>query len=458
MAGDVLAFNVTALDVDNDTITYSTNASNGTLNQSTGEYTWATTSLDIGTYVWHFNSSDAYGGTASETINITITSRPVYNYIPPDPVNLTNMQGNFWINHTWQPGPGNRTDSFNVSVDGIWTNGSESPFNNASVPPHGWKNITVWAYNNSGNGTISNSSISLNTQRANNIPVQMPIGNKVLYENELLQFRVSAVDADSDMITYASNASRGTFDKDTGQFTWTPGTGDAGYYTWYFNSVDSYGGIASEIITIRVRYDASLINFSHTSTGTCSECHLNGDVNNLPATSSCIKCHTTYADTYSAPNLTHTNHDGYDCTYTCHVAIDYGTKGRFDPADHNVNWTFSPGYPPTADTVSLNGAAALTISRGQTVTISSRIKDAKYLASRVQGAEYYIDSDPGSGNGTAMIATDGRFDAVNGAWESITGTIDTSSLSPGIHTVSVRGMDIGKQWSSARSANITIVQ
>ena len=213
-AGDLLTFNVSATDLDNDTITYGTNATYGSLNATTGEYSWPTNSTDAGTYIWYFNSSDIYGGTATENITMTITEIPTY--LPPIPVNLSSTQGNFWINHTWEAGAGNVTDSYNVSVNDIWTNGTTSTYNNTTVDPHGWSNITVYAYNSSGTGTLNTTPVSNNTQVANNVPAQTTIGNKTVTAGDLLTFNVSATDADNDTITYGTNATNGSLNTTTG--------------------------------------------------------------------------------------------------------------------------------------------------------------------------------------------------------------------------------------------------
>lgn len=107
-------------------------------------------------------------------INMTFSSPATYqlneessgvpDYIPPAPIYLTNNQGNFWVNHTWSPGSGNVTDSYNVSINGTWTNGTTAIYNNSSIPLNGWSNLTVWAYNVSGNGTLSLLAITNNTQ------------------------------------------------------------------------------------------------------------------------------------------------------------------------------------------------------------------------------------------------------------------------------------------------------
>jgi PGF-pre-PGF domain-containing protein len=70
--GQLLTFSISATDADSDTISYGTNANRGSFNSSTGTYTWTPGDGDAGVYVWEFNSSDSYGGTASEKIKVEV--------------------------------------------------------------------------------------------------------------------------------------------------------------------------------------------------------------------------------------------------------------------------------------------------------------------------------------------------------------------------------------------------
>jgi C1A family cysteine protease len=90
--------------------------------------------------------------------------------IPPAPVGLDNDTGDYWVNYTWSKELGdpvddnvNVTDSFNVSMNGTWYNGTAT-FLNKSVGPGGWANITVWAYNATGNGNMSVDDVSADVQ------------------------------------------------------------------------------------------------------------------------------------------------------------------------------------------------------------------------------------------------------------------------------------------------------
>ena len=61
--------------------------------------------------------------------------------------------------------PGNVTDSYNVSINGDWRNDTKETFADR-IPPNlgGWANITVWAWNASGAGTLSAGCVSDNVQ------------------------------------------------------------------------------------------------------------------------------------------------------------------------------------------------------------------------------------------------------------------------------------------------------
>jgi len=84
-------------------------------------------------------------------------------YIPPDPTNLTNATSRYWVNYRWTASePGNTTDSYNVSMNETWTNGTTATSMNVTVCPGGWANITVWAWNASGTGTLSSGFVSDN--------------------------------------------------------------------------------------------------------------------------------------------------------------------------------------------------------------------------------------------------------------------------------------------------------
>ncbi|MFZ2411194.1 MAG: putative Ig domain-containing protein, partial [Candidatus Methanoperedens sp.] len=218
-------------------------------NNSVASALYTNSTAGVGIYNVTASVSDAFD-TTSTMWNWTVN--PVATYIPPTPVILTAMTGNFWVNTTWQAGNGNITNSYNVSVNGAWTNGTTNTYVNSTLSAHAWQNVSVYAWNSSGTGTLNITPAQNNTRIPNNVPVLSPIGSKTVAENQTLSFTISATDADGDTLTYGSNVTKGAFNTGTGLFTWTPGFVDSGTYVWYFNSSDGYGGVSSETVTITV--------------------------------------------------------------------------------------------------------------------------------------------------------------------------------------------------------------
>jgi hypothetical protein len=82
--------------------------------------------------------------------------------VPGNPTSLTNTTGNYWVNHSWTAGA--NTDSYNVSINGVWHNTTANTFYKASYNPSVWQNITVFGYNSADAGNLSSGSVSQNTQ------------------------------------------------------------------------------------------------------------------------------------------------------------------------------------------------------------------------------------------------------------------------------------------------------
>jgi hypothetical protein len=71
----------------------------------------------------------------------------------------------------------------------------------------------------------------------------------------------------------------------------------------------------------------------------------------------------------------------------------------------------------------------------------------------VMGMEYYVDSDPGTGHGSAMASTDGSFSKIS---QSASATLNTTNLSAGTHTIYVRAENSFSIWGAAQNVNITV--
>jgi hypothetical protein len=135
---------------------------------------------------------------------------------------------------------GNATNSYNVRVNGVWHNGTKNTFYTDTYPVHAWQNITIYAYNSRGTGTLSTGSISQNTQILNN-PVTITNTSDwggAMGENVYVDF--DATDPDGDNVTFSCNRTDLFTD-----FSATNGTGNwtaaAGTFAIDFGVSDGYG-------------------------------------------------------------------------------------------------------------------------------------------------------------------------------------------------------------------------
>lgn len=97
-------------DADNDTCTFATNATEGTLNTTTGIFEWTPCMADQGTYFWNFTVNDSYGGEDYYVVNITVND--LYH---PDIIDWWNNYTSNNLTHFTILVGDNRTVFFNVT-------------------------------------------------------------------------------------------------------------------------------------------------------------------------------------------------------------------------------------------------------------------------------------------------------------------------------------------------------
>ena len=183
---------------------------------------------------------------------IGLTANPPPTYLPPTPVSLANTTGKFWVNHTWSAGSGNVTDSFKKSVNGTWYNNTATFYNDTYIA-HSWQNITVYAYNSSGTGTLSTNSISQNTQIPNNPVTILNISASYsLNENETFILDANYTDLDNDTAVFSDNSSNWTINSATGEVSWLTTSGDVGTHYYRITAIDGYGSTDYQDFTVTV--------------------------------------------------------------------------------------------------------------------------------------------------------------------------------------------------------------
>jgi hypothetical protein len=183
---------------------------------------------------------------------------------PPPPYGLTNTTTEpcgWCINWSWVEGeslPGDpTTDSYNVSINGTWHNGTTNTFYQACTGPHGTICIIVYSYNET-TDTLSGTYISGCHTFVNN-PISISgCTNMNVVPGYLVTIDLNYSDCDSDSPSYFStNAPVGDLNTITGVYTWTPTDSDIGTHIFGFNVSDGYGSVDGCEVTIIVGYGYS---------------------------------------------------------------------------------------------------------------------------------------------------------------------------------------------------------
>jgi parallel beta-helix repeat protein len=202
--------------------------------------------------VYAYNASGTgtlSSGSISQNTQVAVDTT---TYSPSDPKNIQSTTGNFWVRHAWEAGIGNVTDSYNVRVNSVWHNGTADVFYNDTYTAHAWQNITVYAYNASGIGTLSTGSISQDTQIPNNPVTITNTSDWSGDPGENIYVDYDTTDADSDTPTFSCSRTDlfTDFSTATGQGNWTPLVN--GTYEIDFGVSDGWGSTSNYTMTIEV--------------------------------------------------------------------------------------------------------------------------------------------------------------------------------------------------------------
>ncbi|MDO8748652.1 MAG: putative Ig domain-containing protein [Candidatus Omnitrophota bacterium] len=251
-----LSFTISASDVDGDTLTYSASGlpTGAAFNTSTRTFSWTPTYTQAGSYNVTFSVNDGNGGTASETIAITVSN------VNRDPV--LGAIGN-------KSGIENSTLTFTVIASD--PDGDTLIYSSSNLPAGATFNASTGVFSwtpglsqagsypavrftvTDGNLTDS-EDITITVTNTNTPPVLAAIGNQSIAEGSVFTFTLSATDPDGNTLTYsASNLPTGAaFNASSRIFSWTPGYDQAGSCNLTFIVDDGNGGSDSEAVTITV--------------------------------------------------------------------------------------------------------------------------------------------------------------------------------------------------------------
>ncbi len=273
MEKDTVAFTVSGIDPDNDSLTYSaTSAPAGaTLNAKTGKFFWIPPYGSKGTYTVQIKCTDVGGLTDVTTASITIAKKNVRPYIAA--VTNKTVAERDTLAFTIAASDSN-ADPLIYKMSGA---PAASKFDSTKgafswVPDTGKAAVyPVTVIVRDTDGATDTTKFTMTVTKKNFIPVVQKISPKSVIENDTLAFTVTGTDLYGEKITYSAKniPSGATIDSASGAFVWVPGIGTAGSYAVTFKASDP-GGLfdtttVSVIVTAKNRKPA-LVSKSPTDT------------------------------------------------------------------------------------------------------------------------------------------------------------------------------------------------
>jgi len=251
---ELLTFTLSATDPDLDTIAYSQagTATGSTLNSSSGAFSWTPGYTQAGVYVVTFTARTNLL-TDSKTITITVNNidRPP---VLTSPGNKNVSEGQLLLFTLSASDPDLETIVYSMVAPGA----TGSTLNSASgafswTPDYNQVGSYPVTFTATANGVSDTKGITITVSNTDRAPVLVSPGNKNVNENVLLNFTLSATDADGDTIAYSMTGTPtgSTLNSVSGAFSWTPGYTQSGAYVVIL-SAKAQGLTDSETITINV--------------------------------------------------------------------------------------------------------------------------------------------------------------------------------------------------------------
>ncbi|MFO7578513.1 MAG: putative Ig domain-containing protein [Pelovirga sp.] len=254
--GEELAFTVLATDADGDALSYSATSlpAGAVFNPSTRQFRWTpdySGSANIRIFSVVFIVSD---GLAEDDEQVTINVHPVNR--PPllEPIGPQSLTAGDNYNLILQGSdPDNNPLAYsaeNLPAGAVFISSTRSF---SWIPGNDQVGTHSVTFAVSDGALTAREEVVFTVAGGNEPPVFDPIGSKVVDENSLLSFVVSATDVNGDSLTYSASGlpPGATFDPAGQRFSWTPDFDQAGTFTVVFSVSDGTFS-TSETVTITV--------------------------------------------------------------------------------------------------------------------------------------------------------------------------------------------------------------
>ncbi|MBI4650916.1 tandem-95 repeat protein, partial [Candidatus Desantisbacteria bacterium] len=233
----MLEFTVNATDPDGDkTMIIGNRLPDGAIFDTTNTFRWVPEYTQSGTYPVSFNATDGILSN-TETINITVNNvnrTPVLTEIGDKTIDEGTLL-EFIVNAT---DPDN--DILKITVSGLPDKAVFDTTNTFKwIPDYNQSGIYTLIFNVS-DGILNNTKIvNMIVNNTNRAPVLEVIGDKIINENQMLEFTVTAIDPDGDNLKFTvGGLPDGAIFDSTNTFKWLPVYNQAGIYIVTFIVTD----------------------------------------------------------------------------------------------------------------------------------------------------------------------------------------------------------------------------
>jgi hypothetical protein len=355
---------------------------------------------------------------SSECIDVSVGSATNLRAFPDKPLNLTGYSPILTPTVSWDAVPG--ASSYHVFRDGVEV--GTTTFNSFTEQgvAQGTYDYTAMPYD--GNNLAGTLSDPITIQVGDTTPPQItsavsPSPNGAGWNNSdtTVAFTCSSTTAIIVSCTPPVNLSS------DGANQQVSGT-----------ATDSFGNTANKVVTINLDKTAPVISLTLSSPANANGWH------KAPVTVT-YHCNDTLSGVASCPGP---------------VTISTNTSGQTvsgtatDVAGNSASTSVTIKLDQIPPTVSGLTSSSLLILNSGSTNLSANASDA---LSGVTGGEYYVDTDPGQGNGGVM--------AYNSSTGKISGTltVGVNGLSRGVHTIYVRSKDAAGNWSTTVSTTLIYV-
>ena len=265
-SGKTFQFQATAIDADNDTLTYSFNNStpNGfTIDATTGLVSWTPDNTQIGTRQFTVKVEDGKGGQAFQSVTLTVNTAtnnqaPIFISTP----RTTTRIGSSYFYQIEATDPNGDTLTYNLvnAPTGMTIKNGLISWQSTAAQA-GQQAVTIQA----SDGTLTREQtyqITVSHQASNRAPVITSAPNLTTNIEQIYTYNLTGQDPDGDLVFWSlDQAPSGmVLDIQTGVLRWQPQSNQLGEQEVIVRLLDSYGDYSTQSFTLAVNGTNTPVN------------------------------------------------------------------------------------------------------------------------------------------------------------------------------------------------------